>query len=81
VVGSNDKQTVEERVLSLGLRTANGLVEVRNGLVVGEQLVVRGAASLSDQVQVLVQRLSAPETISEMTVQDSQTPATFPPQP
>jgi hypothetical protein len=30
---------------------------------------------------VLVQRLSAPETISEMTVQDSQTPATFPPQP
>jgi multidrug efflux system membrane fusion protein len=35
-----------ERVLTLGLRTAGGLVEVRSGLAAGESLVVRGAEAL-----------------------------------
>ena len=35
-----------ERVLTLGMRTAEGLVEVRSGLKAGEQLVVRGAEAL-----------------------------------
>ncbi len=37
-----------ERVLELGLRTADGMVEVREGLKPGERLVVRGAEALKD---------------------------------
>jgi membrane fusion protein, multidrug efflux system len=48
----------KERVLTLGLRTADGLVEVRSGLRVGEQLVVRGAEALRDDAPV---RVAAPE--------------------
>lgn len=43
-----------ERVLTLGLRTADGLVEVRSGLTAGEQLVVRGAEALRDGFTVKV---------------------------
>ncbi len=41
-----------ERVLELGLRTAEGDVEVRQGLAVGELLVVRGAEALRDGAKV-----------------------------
>lgn len=41
-----------ERVLELGLRTADGDVEVRQGLAVGELLVVRGAEALRDGAKV-----------------------------
>lgn len=44
-----------ERVLELGLRTADGLVEVRAGLQPGESLVVRGAEALRDGAAVRVQ--------------------------
>jgi len=37
-----------ERVLELGLRTGDGRVEVRSGLVAGERLVVRGGEALQD---------------------------------
>jgi RND family efflux transporter MFP subunit len=43
-----------ERVLQLGLRTADGLVEVRSGLRGGEDLVVRGAEALRDGAAVRV---------------------------
>lgn len=43
-----------ERVLTLGLRTAAGDVEVRSGLKVGEPVVVRGAEALRDGVKVRV---------------------------
>ncbi|ADO72192.1 efflux RND transporter periplasmic adaptor subunit [Stigmatella aurantiaca] len=43
-----------ERVLELGLRTQDGLVEVRQGLRPGEQLVVRGAEALKEGVAVRV---------------------------
>jgi multidrug efflux system membrane fusion protein len=46
-----------ERLLTLGLRTAEGLVEVRAGLKPGEQLVVRGAEALRDGFPV---KVSAP---------------------
>jgi len=46
-----------ERVLALGLRTADGRVEVRDGLTAGETLVVRGAEALSDGAAVTVQAI------------------------
>jgi multidrug efflux system membrane fusion protein len=41
-----------ERILTLGLRTPDGLVEVRNGLAPAESLVVRGAEALHDGAKV-----------------------------
>lgn len=43
-----------ERVLDLGLRTADGRIEIRSGLAPGERLVVRGGEALSDGARVLV---------------------------
>jgi membrane fusion protein, multidrug efflux system len=43
-----------ERVLTLGLRTPDGRVEVRSGVKPGESLVVRGAEALRDGVPVRV---------------------------
>ena len=44
----------EQRVLTLGMRTADGQVEVLNGLQAGEQLVIRGAEALRDGAKVKV---------------------------
>ncbi|HMI90709.1 MAG TPA: efflux RND transporter periplasmic adaptor subunit [Polyangiales bacterium] len=41
-----------ERVLNLGMHTSDGQVEVRAGLKVGEQLVVRGAEALKDGTKI-----------------------------
>ena len=46
-----------ERILTLGMRSADGRVEVLSGLKGGESLVVRGAEALSNGVAV---RLGAP---------------------
>ncbi|MEN6561451.1 MAG: efflux RND transporter periplasmic adaptor subunit [Acidobacteriota bacterium] len=46
-----------ERILTLGMRSADGKVEVLSGLSGGETLVVRGAEALSNGVSV---RLGAP---------------------
>jgi membrane fusion protein, multidrug efflux system len=46
----------EQRVLTLGMRTADGQVEVRQGLTAGEILVVRGAEALRDGAKVKVQK-------------------------
>ncbi len=43
-----------ERVVELGLRTADGLVEVREGVKPGEQLVVRGGEALRDGAAVRI---------------------------
>ncbi len=45
-----------ERVLSLGMRTSDGQVEVLDGLKTGEILVIRGAEALSSGVAVRVTR-------------------------
>jgi multidrug efflux system membrane fusion protein len=44
-----------ERVLTLGMRTADGQVEVREGIRPGEQLVIRGAEALRDGADVRVE--------------------------
>lgn len=47
-----DGESARERIVTLGLRTADGLVEVRSGLAPGERLVVRGAEALTDGAKV-----------------------------
>lgn len=44
----------KERVLQLGLRTDDGLVEVREGVRAGEKLVTRGAEALKDGSNVKI---------------------------
>lgn len=51
-------EVAHERVLTLGLRTADGRVEVRSGLKPGELLVVRGAEALKEGSGV---RVAGPE--------------------
>ena len=46
--------TARVRILELGMRTADGRVEVRSGLAPGETLVVRGAEALRDGATVAV---------------------------
>jgi membrane fusion protein, multidrug efflux system len=41
-------EIAKERILELGMRTADGLVEVKKGLVAGDKLVVHGAEALKD---------------------------------
>ncbi len=50
-------EVAKERVLELGMRTADGLVEVKKGLVPGDKLVIRGAEALRDGAPI---RLGAP---------------------
>jgi len=47
-------EKAEERVLELGLRTADGRVEVRSGLSPGERLVIRGTEALTDGAPVTI---------------------------
>lgn len=49
-----DDGIATQRILTLGMRTADGQVEVKNGLRPGEMLVVRGAEALRDGVKVKV---------------------------
>jgi len=56
-----------ERVVTLGMNTKDGLVEVRSGLTPGELFVVRGMESVSNGSQVKASKVdsidpSAPET-------------------
>jgi RND family efflux transporter MFP subunit len=49
----------KERVLSLGMNTKEGWVEVRSGLKAGELLVVRGGEALSNGAKVKTTQVSA----------------------
>jgi RND family efflux transporter MFP subunit len=49
-----ERGLARERVLTLGLRTPEGLVEVRSGLSPAESLVVRGAEALADGARVRI---------------------------
>ncbi|WNG42201.1 efflux RND transporter periplasmic adaptor subunit [Archangium violaceum] len=54
-----------ERVVELGLRTADGLVEVREGVKPGEQLVVRGGEALKDGAAVRIAEGPKPAVTGE----------------
>ncbi len=47
-----EKDAAVERILQLGMRTADGQVEVLSGLKLGEKLVIRGAEALRDGAPV-----------------------------
>jgi RND family efflux transporter MFP subunit len=51
-------EVARERILTLGLRTPEGLVEVVKGLAPGDALVVRGGEALKDSAKV---RVGAPK--------------------
>jgi RND family efflux transporter MFP subunit len=53
------------RVLELGLRTADGRVEVRDGLALGESVVVRGAEALEDGSAVRVAELPSEGSVGD----------------
>jgi membrane fusion protein (multidrug efflux system)/multidrug efflux system membrane fusion protein len=53
-----DADVAHERILTLGLRTPDGLVEVVKGLTPGEALVVRGGEALKENAKV---RVGAPK--------------------
>ena len=58
-----ENDTAVERVLTLGMRTADGLVEATSGLSPGENLVIRGSEALRNGVPVRMTR--AGETSAE----------------
>jgi membrane fusion protein (multidrug efflux system)/multidrug efflux system membrane fusion protein len=52
-----ENDTAVERVLTLGMRTADGLVEATSGLSPGENLVIRGSEALRNGVPVRMTRV------------------------
>jgi len=60
-----------ERILTLGMRSADGRVEVLSGLAGGESLVIRGAEALQNGVTVRV----APGTEQAVVEKSANTPA------
>jgi multidrug efflux system membrane fusion protein len=55
-----ENNVARERILTLGMRTADGAVEVRSGIKAGEIVVVRGAEALRDGAAVAVERQGPP---------------------
>jgi RND family efflux transporter MFP subunit len=55
-----DGAVARERVLSLGMSTRDGWVEVRSGLKDGDRVVVRGAEALADGAKVRATEVSTP---------------------
>jgi multidrug efflux system membrane fusion protein len=48
-------ETARERVLTLGLRTPDGKVEIKDGVKPGEKVVVRGGEALKDGAKVRIE--------------------------
>ena len=54
-----DGEVAHERLLSLGMSTKDGWIEVRSGLKAGDLLVVRGGEALSEGAKVRPTRVSS----------------------
>ncbi len=55
-------EVAKERVVTLGLRTLDGRVEVQTGLSVGDALIIRGGEALTDGAKVKVSGAPEPKT-------------------
>lgn len=64
---NDDKPIAQERVLQLGLRTIDGLVQVQKGLNLHEMLVIRGAEALKEGSLVSLQTTSPSVVESKAT--------------
>lgn len=64
-----------ERILTLGMKSADGQVEVLSGLKVGEALVVRGSEALQDGVTVRVNGPGAEKAPADKPVDKQAPPA------
>lgn len=49
-----DDSVARERILTLGMQTQDGMVEVMGGVVEGERLIVRGAEALTDGAMIRI---------------------------
>lgn len=70
-----DGEVVHERILTLGLNTADGWVEVRQGLEGGEKLVLRGTEPLSEGAKVKGSDVATPASSSFLASSASAAPA------
>ncbi|MDC3959025.1 efflux RND transporter periplasmic adaptor subunit [Polyangium jinanense] len=70
----------KERVLSLGMSTQDGWVEVRSGLAAGDVLVVRGAEALNDGAKVKPTTIT-PEALLTATAPSAKPTASSAPPP
>lgn len=70
-----DGEVVHERSLTLGLNTADGWVEVRQGLEAGDRLVLRGTEPLSEGAKVKGSDVAAPASSSFLAASASASPA------
>lgn len=68
-----EKDVAKERVLSLGMSTPDGWVEVRSGLAAGDVLVVRGAEALTDGAKVRPTTIT-PEALLAVTATSAKPP-------
>jgi multidrug efflux system membrane fusion protein len=59
-----DDSVARERVLSLGLRSEDGYVEVLDGIRPGETVVVRGAEALTEGAAVRVMRGAIADSVA-----------------
>lgn len=77
-----EQETAVRTVLTLGLRTADGLVAVRSGLTSGQRLVVRGAEALDDGSLVVIEGAkpaAAGASASAVAKEKAATPEAAPP--
>lgn len=65
----------KERVLTLGMNTKDGWVEVRSGLAAGEKLVIRGAEALTTGAKVIISKQGPPAPTATATAHDGDMPA------
>jgi RND family efflux transporter MFP subunit len=71
----DDKNIVHARVVTLGMRTAEGGVELRSGVNAGDVMVVRGVEPLSDGAPVKIKaKISLAEASKQAAIEGSATP-------